>query len=315
MLHYWPRETKLDHRQPPGELWLERAGARSNVQDDSGLSSTDYGMPVPKIFHQRLSGKIAIVTGAGSLGRGFGTGKAIACLFAAEGASVCLVDQQYERAAETLALITEAGGRAFVSTGDITDGAVCARIVEETVQRYGGLDILINNVGISGAPGRLQDVDEASWDRVIDVNLKSAFLMSRSAVPKIVARGGGAIVNIGSIAGIRSHGSAAYGSSKAGMVGFTRELAVMYGRDQVRANAIAPGHILTPMVESMLDDKARERRRKIAPLPLEGDAWDVAAAALFLASDESRFITGTCLPVDGGVTQIAALAAYDLVQQ
>ncbi|MCP3712613.1 SDR family oxidoreductase [Paraburkholderia sp. CNPSo 3274] len=272
-------------------------------------------MPSPKVFYQRLSGKIAIVTGAGSLGQGYGTGKAIACLFAAEGASVCLVDQQYERAAETLALVTESGGQGFVCTGDITDAAVCARIVEETVERYGGLDILVNNVGISGAPGRLQDIDEASWDRVMDVNLKSAFLMSRSAVPHIVARRGGAIVNISSVAGIRSHGSAAYGSSKAGMVAFTRELAVMYGRDRVRANAIAPGHIFTPMVQSMLNETARERRRKIAPLPLEGDAWDVASAALFLASDESRFITGTCLPVDGGVTEVAALAAYDLVGQ
>jgi NAD(P)-dependent dehydrogenase (short-subunit alcohol dehydrogenase family) len=272
-------------------------------------------MPAPKNFHQRLNGKIAIVTGAGSLGHGFGTGKAIACLFAAEGASVCLVDQQYERAAETLALITEAGGQAFVSTGDITDGAVCTRIVGETVERYGGVDILVNNVGISGAPGRLQDVDEASWDRVFDVNLKSAFLMSRSAVPNMIERGGGAIVNISSVAGIRGHGSAAYGSSKAALDAFTRELAVMYGRDRVRANAIAPGHIFTPMVQSMLDDEARERRRKIAPLPLEGDAWDVAMAALFLAGDESRFITGTCLPVDGGVTEVAALAAYDLVRK
>jgi NAD(P)-dependent dehydrogenase (short-subunit alcohol dehydrogenase family) len=279
------------------------------------IQSIDYSMPSPTVFHQRLSGKVAIVTGAGSLGQGFGTGKAIACLFAAEGASVCLVDQQSERAGETLALITEAGGRAFVSAGDITDGAVCARIVDETVERYGGLDILVNNVGISGAPGRLEDVDEASWDRVIDVNLKSAFLMSRSAAPRIVARGGGAIVNVSSVAGIRSHGSAAYGASKAGMVAFTRELAVMYGRDLVRANAIAPGHIFTPMVKSMLNDELRERRRKIAPLPLEGDAWDIAAAALFLASDESRFITGTCLPVDGGVTEVAALAAYDLVQK
>ena len=272
-------------------------------------------MPAPIVFHQRLTGKVAIVTGAGSLGQGFGTGKAIACLFAAEGASVCLVDQQYERVAQTLALIEEAGGKAFVSTGDITDGTVCARIVGETIEQYGGLDILVNNVGISGAPGRLQDIEEASWDRVFDVNLKSAFLMSRSAVPAMIRRGGGAIVNISSVAGIRSHGAAAYGSSKAALNAFTRELAVMYGRDRVRANAIAPGHIFTPMVESMLDAEARERRRKVAPLPLEGDAWDIAAAALFFAGDESRFITGTCLPVDGGVTEVAALSAYDLIRQ
>ncbi|CAB3721681.1 SDR family NAD(P)-dependent oxidoreductase [Paraburkholderia rhynchosiae] len=272
-------------------------------------------MPFPKVFHQRLAGKVAIVTGAGSQGNGVGTGKAIACLFAREGASVCLVDRDEERAAETLAMIVEAGGNGFVCAADVTDSDACARVVAATVERYGALHILVNNVGVAGAGGHFENIDEASWDRIIDVNLKSAFLMSRAAAPHLVAGKNGAVVNVSSTAGLRSHGAAAYGSSKAGMIALTRELAVVYGRDGVRANAIAPGHIFTPMVESMLDEPAKERRRKVAPLGIEGDAWDVAAAALFLASDDARFITGACLPVDGGVTEVAALCAYDLIQQ
>lgn len=272
-------------------------------------------MPYPKAFHQRLAGKVAIVTGAGSQGSGVGTGKAIACLFAREGASVCLVDQSRERAAGTLAMIVDAGGNAFVCEADVTNGDACADVVAATVERYGELHLLVNNVGVAGAGGRLENLDEAAWDRIIDVNLKSAFLMSRSAAPHLVAGGAGAVINVSSTAGIRSHGAAAYGSSKAGMIALTRELAVMYGRDGVRANVIAPGHIFTPMVESMLDEEAKERRRKIAPLAIEGDAWDVAAAALFLASDEARFITGVCLPVDGGVTEIAALCAFEQMER
>ena len=270
-------------------------------------------MPYPRTFHQRLAGKVAIVTGAGSQGAGVGTGKAIACLFALEGASVCLVDREPERVAETLSMIHEAGGNAFICAADVTDSQACAGVVAATLARYGALHVLVNNVGISGAGGRFENLDEAAWDRVMDVNLKSAFLMSRSAAPQLVAGGGGAVVNVSSTAGLRSHGAAAYGSSKAGLIALTRELAVVYGRDGMRANVIAPGHIFTPLVAGMLDEKARQRRRKIAPLAIEGDAWDVAAAALFLAGDEARFITGVCLPVDGGVTQIAALAAYDLV--
>jgi NAD(P)-dependent dehydrogenase (short-subunit alcohol dehydrogenase family) len=272
-------------------------------------------MPYPKAFHQRLAGKVAIVTGAGSQGHGVGTGKAIACVFAREGASVCLVDQNEERAVETLEMIREAGGNAFVCAADVTDGDACARVVAAVVDRYGALHVLINNVGVAGPGGRFETLDEASWDRIIDVNLKSAFLMCRSAAPQLVAGGGGAVVNVSSTAGLRSHGAAAYGSSKAGMIALTREMAVVYGRDGMRANAIAPGHIFTPMVESMLDEEAKERRRRVAPLAIEGDAWDVASAALFLASDEARFITGVCLPVDGGVTEIAALRAYDLMQR
>jgi NAD(P)-dependent dehydrogenase (short-subunit alcohol dehydrogenase family) len=222
-------------------------------------------MPQPTEFRNRLAGKTAIVTGAGSQGDGVGTGKAIAWLFAREGAKVCLVDRKPARAEATRKLIASAGGNAFVCAADVTSSADCAHVAQATLDRHGRIDILVNNVGIGVAGGRLEQLDEAIWDNVVDVNLKSAVL------------------------------------------------AVMYGRDGVRANVVAPGHIFTPLVEGALDQQARDTRRQIAPLGIEGDAWDVAAAALFLASDEARFITAACLPVDGGVAAIGALSAHGLI--
>lgn len=272
-------------------------------------------MPQPTTFHQRLADKVAIVTGAGSQGQGVGTGRAIAFLFAAEGAKVCLVDREAERAEETLAMIRAAGGEAFVSAGDVTSSDDCARIVTETVARYGSLQLLVNNVGIATAAQPFERFEEALWDRVLAVNLKSVYLMCRCAAPHLIASGSSAVVNIASVAGLQGYGSAAYGPSKAGMVQMTRDLAVQYGRQGLRANTVAPGHIFTPMLVGVLGDEAREQRRQVAPLGIEGDAWDIAAATLFLASDEARFITGACLPVDGGVTEIGPLAAYALLRE
>ncbi len=273
-------------------------------------------MPIPQQYRARLLGKVAIVTGAGSQGAGVGTGKAIAVVMAGEGARVCLVDCEPTRAEETHALIRAAGGESFVCAGDVTRAADCERFVAETVERYGGVDILVNNVGIAGALGTFENFDEAAWDRVIDVNLKSAVLMSRFAVPQMIQRGGGAIVNISSIAGIRAHGgSFAYGPSKAAMNELSCELAVAYGRQGIRANTVAPGHIVTPLSQGLLGEEARAARRKVNTLAIEGDAWDVAAAALFLASDEARFITGVLMPVDGGVVQTGPLAAHALITQ
>jgi NAD(P)-dependent dehydrogenase (short-subunit alcohol dehydrogenase family) len=270
-------------------------------------------MPMPQEYRARLKGKVVIVTGAGSQGNGFGTGKAIAIVMAGEGAKVCLVDREPERAEETLALILAAGGEAFVSAGDVTQSADCERFVAETVQRFGGVDILVNNVGIAGAPGTFETFDEVAWDQVINVNLKSAVLMSRFAVPRMIQRGGGAIVNISSIAGIRAHGAFAYGPSKAAMNELSCELAVVYGRQGIRANTVAPGHIVTPLSQGLLGEAARAARRKVNTLGIDGDAWDVAAAALFLASDEARFITGVLIPVDGGVVETGPLAAHALI--
>lgn len=270
-------------------------------------------MPQPTQFRNRLTGKVAIVTGAGSQGDGVGTGKAIASLFAAEGARVCLVDRASERAEVTRQLIESAGGEAFVCAADVTSTTDCARVTAATLDRFGRLDILVNNVGIGVGGGRIEQLDEALWDQVMAINLKSAALMCKHAIPALI-KARGSIVNIASIAALRAHGGGVvYGASKAGMIAMTNELAVMYGREGVRANVVAPGHIFTPLVEGMLDQKARDTRRQIAPLGIEGDAWDIAAATLFLASDEARFITATCLPVDGGVAAIGALSAHGLI--
>jgi NAD(P)-dependent dehydrogenase (short-subunit alcohol dehydrogenase family) len=262
----------------------------------------------------RLAGRSAIVTGAGSSGPGVGTGKAIAILFAREDASVCLVDRDAERAQETLETIQGEGGRAFVAAGDVSLARDCQRVVGEAVDRFGALDTLVNNVGVVPAGAPVGDVNEGEWDRVLALNLKSVMLMSRAALPRIAEAGGGAIVNISSTGALISTGATpAYGASKAAMIRLTADTAVGYGRAGVRANAIAPGPIHTPMVSGM-GAQARERRRKVTPLGIEGTAWDVAWTAVFLASEEARYITGACIPVDGGLTQVAPLRALAFLE-
>lgn len=270
-------------------------------------------MPRPTQFHRRLDGWRAIVTGAGTLGEGVGTGKAIAALFAAEGARVALLDLEADRAAATLDLVRELGGEGIVVAGNVADPADAARMTAESLAWLGGLDVLVNNIGIGAGSGPMHEVAGADIDRVISVNLGTMFNMCRGAIPALLKGQGKAIVNISSVAGIRAHGNAAYGPSKAAVIQFTAELAVMYGRDGLRANCVAPGHIVTPMVEAHLQGERRRVRSAIAPLGVEGDAWDIAQAVLFLAGPESRFITGVTLPVDGGVTQTGPLAAYERV--
>lgn len=270
-------------------------------------------MPQPSHYNGTLAGKVAIVTGAGAEGDGIGIGRAIATILAGEGAKVCLVDLQADRAEATRRHIEDIGGDAFVAAGDVTARQDCARFVTETVERYGRLDILVNNVGVA-TPVELEGEDEAAWTRVMNINLGSAMLMSRYAVPAMIRDGGGSIINISSIAGIRAHGSLAYGPSKAAMSALARELAVMYGRQGIRANTVAPGHVLTPLAMSLLPAEMRAKRRDVGPLSLEGDAWDVAWAVRYLASDEARFITGVLLPVDGGVTEIGPLPAHALIE-
>ena len=270
-------------------------------------------MPQPTEFYARLKGHSAIVTGAGTQGDGIGTGRAIAMLLAAEGAQVALIDRDTDSAEETRRRIIAAGGKAFTLEGDVTVDADCRHFVDQTVARTGRLDILVNNVGISD-PVALDAADESAWTRVMDVNLKSAMLMIRHAVPAMKAAGGGSIVNISSIAGMRAHGSIAYGPSKAAMAQLSAEIAVMHGRDGIRANTIAPGHIMTPHAMHVLPQGLRTLRRAIAPLGIEGDAWDIARAVAFLASDDARFITGVLLPVDGGVTQIGPIPAHFLAE-
>jgi NAD(P)-dependent dehydrogenase (short-subunit alcohol dehydrogenase family) len=248
----------------------------------------------------RLAGKVAIVTGAGSRGPGLGNGKAAAVLFAREGARVLCVDAVLERAAETVAQIEGEGGQAVAHAGDVTDAGACAAMVEAAVARWGGLDVLHNNVGIESRKDLL-DTSETEWDRVLKVDLTSMFLATRAAVPALAARGGGAVICVSSVAAIRGHGRTAYAAAKAGVLGLVKSLAVQLGRQGIRINAIAPGMVWTPMVQS-LGVEERERRRRIAPLGTEGTGWDVGWGAVFLASDEARWITGQTLVIDGGLS-------------
>jgi NAD(P)-dependent dehydrogenase (short-subunit alcohol dehydrogenase family) len=248
----------------------------------------------------RLRGKIAIVTGAGSRGPGLGNGKAAAILFAREGARVLCVDQAVPRAEETVALIRAEGGEAAALAADVTRADDCRAMVEAAVARWGGLDVLHNNVGIESRKDLFETTEE-EWDQVLEVDLKSVFLATRAAVPAIIARGGGSVICVSSIAGHRGHGRTAYAAAKAGIEGFVRTVAVQLGPQGVRVNAIAPGMVWTPMVEG-LGPEARERRRKASPLGTEGTGWDVGWGAVYLASDESRWVTGQVLVIDAGLT-------------
>ena len=258
----------------------------------------------------RLGGKTAMVVGAGSIGPGWGNGKATAALFAREGARVLCVDINEEAARETAELIRSEGGEAEPYRADASNAADVAGAVARCVERYGALDILDNNVGIL-EPGGVVELTEAQWDRVMAVNLKSCFLAMKHAIPVMERAGGGAIVNISSIASIRFTGrsSATYYASKAALNHLTSTTAIEYARTGIRINTILPGLMHTPMVASLLAGRQPDEaeatllaQAERCPMGRLGDAWDVAHAALFLVSDEAKYITGVVLPVDGGVT-------------
>jgi NAD(P)-dependent dehydrogenase (short-subunit alcohol dehydrogenase family) len=256
----------------------------------------------------RVEGKVALVTGAGSSGPGIGIGKAISVVLAREGASVLLVDNVPERAEETLRLVEEAGGKASVFAADISHPADCEAMVSAALERFGGLDILINNAAITKHVS-IVEMSVELYERVIGINLTGSFMACKFAIPALVARGGGSIVNIGSVAGVRDSGSThpAYSASKAALLGLTVDLAGAYGRDNVRVNAVLPGMVVTPMAESVTASRSGGDEPQPATgafganlLGRRGDAWDIAHAVLFLCSDEASYITGVTLPVDGG---------------
>lgn len=250
----------------------------------------------------RLEGKIAIVTGAGSRAAGIGNGRATAILFAREGAKVLVVDNRSEPAEETLDLIKKEGGEAEIFLADVSKMDDCRAMVERAVKRWGRLDILDNNVGISG-PKTVVEVEEEDWDRVMLVNVKSMMLTGKFAVPAMAANGGGSIIHTSSISALRPRGLTPYSTSKGAVIALTRAMAVDHGKDGIRVNCIAPGPMYTPMVFARgMSEELRERRRQSSLLKIEGTGWDIGYAAVFLASDESRFITGIVLVVDGGVT-------------
>ena len=260
----------------------------------------------------RVKGKVAIVTGAGSVGQGVGNGKAAAMLYAREGARVMLVDYNLEAAEETKRLVDEEGGECMTFQADVSIADDCEGIVEQCVRSYGRVDILHNNVGIE-IPGGIAEITEDDWDRVMAVNLKSVFLTCRSALPQMEKQGNGSIVNISSINAIRTLPalSAPYGASKAGMIALTREIAVEYAPKGIRANAILPGMMNTPFVVAALTEawggdvgEMIKTRDAMCPTGKQGESWDVASAALFLASDEAKYVTGTTLVVDGALTSM-----------
>ena len=249
----------------------------------------------------RLEGKVAIVTGAGAVGDGIGNGRAAAILFAREGARVLLADRKRELAEATQAMIAAEGGESAAFEADVTNSDDCRAMVEAAVARWGKLDVLQNNVGIGGG-GRVPDIDEALWERVLRVNVTSMMLAAKHAIPAMIASGGGAIVNISSIAALRPRGLTPYATSKGAVEALTRGMAADHTRDGIRVNCIEPGPVYTPMVYAGgMRDEIRERRRQASPLGIEGSGWDVGYASLFLASDEARYITGVVLAVDGGV--------------
>ena len=260
----------------------------------------------------KLDGKVAIVTGAGSTpGPGIGTGKATAVVLAREGASVLLADLYPERAEETLAMIEDEGGKARVFAADVTSAASCAEMVAAAVGTFGGLDVLVNNVGRAFL-GTVVDTTEEDWDASFAINLRSAFLSCKYAVPVMAAHGGGSIVNVASISALRGDGTVAYSAAKGGMIAMTVDMAYSHGRQGIRVNAIAPGHITTPMVHSVTAPGPRAEfmdamRSQAGLLGTPGDGWDVGWAAAFLASDEARWITAATLPVDGGAMAVTPL--------
>ena len=262
----------------------------------------------------RLRDKVAIVTGAGSSGSGLGNGKAIATLFARHGAKVLLADRYQQRADETLSMIESEGGTAATITMDVTEEADCGRMVDKALDLYGGLDILVNNVGISKR-GSVLDVTQEEWDKVMAVNVKSMVLTSQKAIPTMIASGGGSIINIASSAGLRAHQSTPYSASKAAVIGLTFSMAADHGKNNIRVNAIAPGLVYTPMVAPRMDNEIREYRREVAPLGTEGTGWDVGWAAVYLASDEARWVTGIVLPVDAGLTVTTGITYAPLADQ
>ena len=251
----------------------------------------------------RLQGKVAIVAGAGSIRPGMGNGKATAILFAREGAKIVAVDRNLDAAEETVGIIKGEGGEAAAVEADVTNESEARKMVEETVSKYGRLDIVFNNVGI-GLGGVGLRVTEEEWDAVMNTNLKGILFVCKYAVPEMRRSGGGAIVNNASMAGFSSHPIYAYATSKAGVTALTRSLAVGLAKDNIRVNCVAPGFIATPMVEVLMGEQRDRVIEQRVPLRRHGKAEEVAYAVLFLASDEASFITGQTICVDGGLSAL-----------
>ena len=253
----------------------------------------------------RLNDKVALITGAGS-----GIGRAVAILFAEEGASVVAADLTGDSVRETADAITSASGRAVALTGDVTDSADAERMVAQAVQSFGKLDLLVNSAGLTSRHSSLEGASpEEAWERVIEVNLKGTYMVSWFAVPVMEQAGGGSIVNLASTMGLVGYpvgiggGFNPYPPSKGGVVQFTKTLAVDSARKNIRVNCLCPGFIETNLTSGLTSDpEMLERLESLHPMGRLGQPREVAYAALYLASDDARHVTGTALTVDGGYT-------------
>jgi len=262
-----------------------------------------FGSELP-IAGARLAGKTALVSGAGTAGTVLGVGGATAILLAAQGAAVTLFDKDRARAETTAALIEELGGRSLIVVGDVTAAADCASAVRQTVERFGGLDVLINNAAVVFG-GEIDTITDEVWDTTVDVNMKSVMLLTRAAAAALGAAKG-AVVNVASIAAQQGFGALAYSASKGGVISMTRDMAYTLGKKGVRVNCLVPGHLATPM-GGVHHAERRQARVRSTILGVEGSAWDAAWAALFLSSPEARWITGTTLNVDAGSTMLPSV--------
>lgn len=258
---------------------------------------------------RRFDGRVAVVFGAGSVGPGWGNGKAAAVQYARDGATVAAIDIQLAAAEETVGIIRGEGGTAQAWRCDVTRREEIVTVVADIVARFGRIDVLHNNVGLP-AMGTTETLSEAEWDHAMDVNLKSVFLTCQAVIPQMVKQGKGAIVNISSIAAVRYTGYPypAYYASKAGLNHLTASIALEYAKKGIRANAIMPGMMHTPHIGKAIvgqyasEAEMIEKRNALCPTGRMGTGWDIAKAAAFLASDEADYITGQVLAVDGGLS-------------
>lgn len=257
---------------------------------------------------RRLEGKVAIVTGAGTLDDGWGNGKAASVAFAREGAKVIAADRRLDAAESTAALITGEGGECVAVGADVTSEEDVEGLVQRAIAEFGRIDVLQNNVGV-GLPTSTTEVSLRDWNLVHKINLTGTFLTTRAVLPGMAAQGSGSIVNVSSIASMRWTGVPflSYSTSKAAVNQLTRSVALEYARLGIRCNAVVPGFIDTPTVYAGLTDERgatalRNERNATCPTGAMGDAWDVAYASLFLASDEAKYVNGHLLVVDGGLS-------------
>lgn len=251
----------------------------------------------------RLDGRVAIVTGAGSRSEGIGNGRAAAVLLARRGARVLVLDAEPSAGEATVEMIRQAGHEARFMQTDVAQSKDCERAVGAAVDAWGRLDILVNNVGVTGPEGTAVDLDLQAWDVAMRINVTSMMLMARFSIPHMRRQRAGSIVNIASVAGLLGGTpSLLYPTSKGAVVNMTRAMASQHGTEGIRVNCVAPGMVHTPMVAGRMTPETREMRRKRSLLQTEGNGWDVGHAVAYLASDEARWVTGVILPVDAGAT-------------